>query len=358
MARFAVSCGGTGGHVFPGVATAQALRKRGHDVLLLLAGRSVEAAARFAWDGPVLNTGAAEIPLHPARFLPGVMRFLRAYLSCARAFRRQRPAALLAMGSYSSAGPVLAAATLRIPVVLHEANVIPGKATTAFARLASSIAVSFPETSGYLPRRHCVTTGLPLRKELEQAAAAPILPPAAPTLLAMGGSQGAQRLNELIPEAVARLRRAGLPLEVIHLAGERNRPAVEQRYAALDIPAEVHGFCRDMAAVYRRATFAISRSGANSCMELAAFGVPALLVPYPRSARDHQAANARAMALAGAADVVEQAALGPDTLSAHLSSRLADPRKCQSMRDSALQRALAGADDKLADLVEQTAVPR
>ncbi len=358
MAFLAVSCGGTGGHVFPGVATAKTLQQRGHDVCLLLAGRSIESATQFAWQGETLNTGAAEFSLRPSRLIPGLSNFCRSYGFCRRAFRARRPAALLSMGSYSSAGPVTAAATLRIPVILHEANVIPGRATTLFAPLATTIAVSFPETVEYLRASRTCLTGLPLRREIEQAAISPSEASACGTLLVMGGSQGAQWLNRMIPEAVAAIFPRGYLRRVIHLSGQRDRDHVERAYSSAGIPAEVHAFCRDMGHAYRRSSFAISRAGANSCMELAAFGVPALLVPYPHSARNHQLANAKAMAASGAADVLEQSQLGVGPLVDFLTRRLSSPDDLQRMRECALHRALTGADTKLADLVEQVAVPR
>lgn len=358
MAFLAVSCGGTGGHVFPGVATARALQERGHSVALLLAGRSIEAATRFAWEGETLSTGAAAFAFQPSRIVPGIINLARSSLYCLRTFRARRPAAILSMGSYSSAGPVTAAAALRIPVLLHEANVIPGRATTLFAPLATRIAISFPETSAHLSKSKCRLTGLPLRGEIEQAAQMPGTSDSSATLLVMGGSQGAQWLNMVVPEAVAAIFPGGLIRKVIHLSGERDRTRVEKAYASAGIPAEVHAFCRDMGGAYHRASFAISRAGANSCMELAAFGIPALLVPFPHSARNHQLANARAMAAAGAADVREQGKLSQGTLADYLGNRLASREALQHMRDQARRRAILGADTHLADLVEQVAVPR
>lgn len=358
MAFLAVSCGGTGGHVFPGVATAKILQQRGHNVALLLAGRSIEVATRFAWQGDTFSTGAAAFSLRPAGIIPSIINLARSSLFCLRIFRFRRPAALLSMGSYSSAGPVTAAAALRIPILLHEANVIPGHATTFFAPLATRIAVSFPETSDHLNKSKCTLTGLPLRGEIEEAAQIPGTPDTCPTLLVMGGSQGAQWLNMVVPEAVAAIFPRGFIRNVIHLSGMRDRQRVEETYAAAGIPAEVHAFCQDMGSAYRRASFAISRAGANSCMELAAFGIPALLVPFPHSARNHQLANAKAMAAAGAADVKEQGTLSPGALADYLGNRLASRETLQCMRDQARHRAIAGADSHLADLVEQVAVPR
>ena len=161
-----------------------------------------------------------------------------------------------------------------------------------------------------------------------------------------------------MPEVVAKLHAAGQPVDVIHLAGSRDREQVVEAYAKTNAHAEVHGFHQDMAGVYRRADFAISRSGANSCLELALFGIPALLIPYPFSARNHQVANANAMVAAHAADMLEQKDITADKLAAHLGKRLADSASLSAMRQAAHTRVIPGADEKLADLVEEVTRPR
>ncbi len=359
MGQFSVSCGGTGGHVFPGVATAMALRKRGHEVTLWMSGKAIETATRHTWDGPVIRIGAEGFSLQPLKLPRTLYTVLRAYWTSLHALRAQRPQALLAMGSYSSLGPVLAARTLNIPVILHEANVVPGKAVTTLSRLAQAVAISFPETRTHLKHRNIKLTGLPLRKQMEDAAKIPVDSEESPiTVLTMGGSQGAQRLNETVPLALGRLRADGIKVEAIHLSGEKARAAVEEAYRAANVPAIVYGFCTDMVSVYRRSTVAISRSGANSCLELALFGIPAILIPYPHSVRDHQLANARAMAEAGAAEVLEQKDLTPETLDHALRACTLQPGTPERMRQAALQRAITGADQVLADLIEQVATRR
>ena len=352
MARFSVSCGGTGGHVFPGVATAIALQKRGHDVSLWLSGKAIETATRHAWNGPVVSIGAEKLSFHPLRLPRTQLTLLRVYRTSVRELRKQGPQALLAMGSYSSVGPVLAAWRLGIPVILHEANVVPGKATTALGRFAKAIAISFPETRNYLAHGNTHLTGLPLRKPMEVAAKIIAPTPDVFTVLTMGGSQGAQRLNEIVPPAEGQLRAAGIPVEALHLSGEKARTEVEEAYRAAGVPATVYGFCTDMASVYRRCSLAISRSGANSCLELALFGIPAILVPYPHSVRDHQGANARAMAAASAAVLIEQKDLSRERLAELLAGYATDPSKRETMRQAALARAVTGADESLADVVE------
>lgn len=360
MAKFSVSCGGTGGHVFPGVATAIALRQRGHDVSLWMSGKAIETATRHAWTGPVVETGAQILTLHPLRLPRTLIDFTRAYLTSRRALRAEHPQAMLAMGSYSCVPPVLAARHMNIPVVLHEANVIPGRAVSWLSSLADAVAITFPETRDHLSHPRLTLTGLPLRQSLEESSgqALPINGAHRFTLLVMGGSQGARHLNEVIPAAVARMQADGLSVAVIHLAGAKAREQVEAAYQSAGVPAVVYGFCSDMASVYRQADLALSRSGANSCMELALFGIPAILVPYPHSARDHQMANARAMARAGAAEILEQGNMTPERLDHVIRSRYLQPERLESMRVAARRRAVTGASQHLADLVEAVATTR
>ena len=350
-AKFSVSCGGTGGHVFPGVATAMALQKRGHEVTLWLSGKAIETATRQAWTGPVVSLDAAKISTQPWRLPYTLLTLFRVYRASFYALREQQPQALLAMGSYSSLGPVLAARRLKIPVILHEANVIPGKAITTLARFASAIAITFPETRKYLNHRNIHLTGLPLRKQMEETATTTLTASTDFTVLIMGGSQGAQRLNKVVPVALGRLREAGIPVEAIHLSGENDRLAVDEAYRKARVPATVHGFCTDMVSVYRRASLAISRSGANSCLELALFGIPAILIPLPTAARNHQQANAKAMMDAGAAIMLEQAQLSPDLLAATIRTITDNPGTLTAMCAAARARSGTGADEALADLV-------
>ncbi len=352
-----VSCGGTGGHMFPGLATAQTLLSRRHAVTLLIGGKRIEASTRQAWTGPVVVVPAEGLSAHPLRLPRSLVVLARVYRQCLREFQQHRPDVLLAMGSYSSVGPVLAARRLRIPVVLHEANVIPGRAIGWLSRLATVIAISFDETRRYLRHPRLELTGIPLRRELAAAAQATEEPPVF-TVLVMGGSQGAQRLNQVVPAALARLPGTSRPVRVIHLAGERDRAAVAAIYAGHHIDGGVHGFLADMASAYRESTVAVCRSGAASCAELALFGIPAILVPYPQAARDHQRANALALQSTQAAILLDQVDLTPESLGDALLSLAADPALRAAMRQAAHARALPQADRNLADLVERAAASR
>jgi len=341
--------------MFPGLATARALQGRGHRVEVWTGGKRIEDATRRTWDGPVVTIPAEGLSASPLRLPRSLLVLARVYCRCVAELRRSRPDALLAMGSYSSVGPVLAGRRLNVPVVLHEANVIPGQAIERLARFSNAVAISFEETRGHLRHPHLELTGIPLRRELDAAAAAA---PAEFTVLVMGGSQGAQRLNQIVPEALAHLHRSGLAVRVIHLAGERDREAVQAAYAAAGLAHTVHGFLADMASAYRAASVAVCRSGAASCAELALFGLPAVLVPFPQAARDHQRANALAVQQAGAGLLLDQADLTPERLAALLQPLAADPDRRRAMSRAARARALPDADQRLADLVERVAASR
>ena len=168
--NIALACGGTGGHIFPGLATAEELKRRGHEVSLWMAGRNVEAPAVHGWSGPVITVRAEGLPsgLSPRALVSGA-KLLKACWSCRKKMRQNKPDVLLAMGSYASVGPVAAALSLRVPVVLHEANVLPGRAVALFSRWAAAVAGCFEETRFYLRRKDLVITGMPIRAELERA---------------------------------------------------------------------------------------------------------------------------------------------------------------------------------------------
>ena len=200
---------------------------------------------------------------------------------------------------------------------------------------------------------------MPLRDELTAAAhALPPRPAGAPfRFLVMGGSMGARRLNQVVTAALAPLVAAGIPFAVTHLAGRDDEPAVRAAYAAAGIPADVIAFTNYMAPLYHAADFAICRAGASTCAELAFFGVPALLVPYPHAAMDHQTANARAVEKRGAADVVAEADLTPAWLEAYLLQTLRKPARLARLRDAALKAGARNGAADLATLVEQSARP-
>jgi UDP-N-acetylglucosamine--N-acetylmuramyl-(pentapeptide) pyrophosphoryl-undecaprenol N-acetylglucosamine transferase len=340
-----VACGGTGGHVFPGLTTARNLRSRGHAVTVWLSGRTVEEAALPAWDGPIWRTGAR--PLRAAA-VPAV---LASVVRCVRQMRRTRPDRLLAMGSYASLPPAVAAWLCRVPVVLHEANTVPGQAVDWLSRLARVTAVSFPGTEAALPGRRVVLTGLPVRRELA-AAGRPPRPAPGFAVLVTGGSQGAHAVNERACGALCRLAEQGVSgLRVLHQSGAADADGLRARYAAAGVAAQVVPFIRDMGAAYAAADVAVCRAGAVTCAELCLCGVPAILIPLPGAVRDHQRHNAAALAAGGGAVLAEQGALTDDTLAERLRALADAPSRRAAMADALLRLAVPDADARLADCV-------
>jgi UDP-N-acetylglucosamine--N-acetylmuramyl-(pentapeptide) pyrophosphoryl-undecaprenol N-acetylglucosamine transferase len=356
LLRIALACGGTGGHIFPGIATADVLRERGHTVTLWMAGKDVESAAVKDWPGAIVTIPARGLPsgLSP-RLLAALWSLLRAMHICRQKMRQAPPDVLLAMGSYASIGPGWAALRNHVPLVLHEANVVPGRAIRLLSRWATSVAASFEASRYYLQHTALTVTGMPIRRDLERASRTVQRASGAdvPRVMVLGGSRGAHSLNEVVVEAFALLQARGVPVHPIHLTGPTDEPRVRAAYARHGISATVHGFTTDMAPLYAAADLAVSRSGASTCAELLAFGVPALFVPYPYAAADHQLANAKAMARLGAADYVSEDNLSAAWLADYLTERCRNRVKLAAMSTAGrAHRECCGAE-ALADLVER-----
>ena len=369
--NFAVSCGGTGGHMFPGLAVAAELRARGHRVAVILSGRAVEADRAKA-DLPD-GVEALLVPVNPVsvRRPLSLFKLFRAVRTARRALRAFRPDALLAMGSYTSIAPVLAARlhrrSRRIPVVLHEANAVPGSAVARLARFAKTVCISFPEAASFLPKSvRIADTGLPLRAEFGKGVAGSKSDPSRFSLLVMGGSQGAQAVNRAVVETLRFLQRIERPpvppFRVVHIAGRRNEEEVRHLYedAGLDpdrIAVEVVGFEHDMARRYAEANLCISRAGASSCFELALTGLPTLFIPLPGLARDHQSRNAESLAARGAGLVFTQGVFQPKDLAQALARLSVSPERLSELRENFLAAARPNAAARVADELELSAHP-
>ena len=365
--HIAVACGGTGGHIFPGLATARALRDRGHHVTLWLSGKRVENTALQGWKGPIITIPAEGFQFGPFRSLLTAIRIGLAVIRCWIGMLRHRPDAVLAMGSYSSIGPCLAARLRGIPVILHEANAVPGRAVRLLAGKAASIAICFEETRYHLKGLNLVTTGMPLRPELRksggrdqgagirsQDSEADLRSPTSEfRLLITGGSAGAHAINEMVSEAVSSLTQYAI--RITHLTGFDDETSIRQRYEAAGIQADVRAFTPDMASCYESADLAICRAGASTCAELGVFGLPALLIPYPHAASDHQTANARALEKLGAADLIQEADCTVEWLADYIRAQIEDPARLEKMRVHAVREDSLNAAEKLAELVESSA---
>ncbi len=356
MMKIVVACGGTGGHAFPGIAVAEELRRRGHDVTVWSTGRDVESSVIRSWGGPVFLTGAKQLAIK------NVFGILHSIFRCRREMRKARPDVLLAMGSYSSLPPVMAARSCSVPVVLHEANTVPGRAVEFLSRYAKAVAVSFERTQGRFGAAKVVRTGLPVREGIASGNRFQFIPSNAFVVFVTGGSQGAHAVNCLMSEALvlmyAELKRRGeaakRPLYVIHQTGAKDEGPVMAAYAAAGMPARVNAFEMEMADAFASADFVVARAGASTCFELAACGKPALLVPLPSALRDHQHFNAEAFSASGAADEGVQANLSAHQLCRYLLSKYDSPERLAAMGGKMRSLATPDAAARVADLVERS----
>ena len=349
--KIVVACGGTGGHAFPGLAVAEELVKRGHEVTVWDSGRDVESSVMKRWKGAVFSTGARPLAAKNA------FAILRSIWRCRREMRRTRPDALLAMGSYSSLPPVLAARVCGVKVYLHEANTVPGKAVDLLSRFAETVAISFAMTTRFLPGAKTVLTGLPVRADIASGTRFPFIPPNAFVVFVTGGSQGAHAVNVLLADALVMLKKdlaaagAARPLYVIHQTGVKDEGLVMAAYAAAGLPSRVHAFEDEMANAFASADVVVARAGASTCFELAACGKPGFLIPLPCARRDHQHFNAEAFAAAGAADEGVQAKLSARAVCRYLRHKYDHPEALAGQ--AAKMKALATPDAaaRVADLV-------
>jgi len=357
-----ISCGGTGGHFYPGLSVARTLRGDGGQVLLLLSG--VNAAKQKAI-AESYGVSAVALPRMPSpRGIGSAAGFFRGalggYLASRRELRGFRPQALLGMGSFTSLPPVLAAHRSGIPVFLHDGNARIGRANRFFSGRARLLATAFPPCNAENCRCEYLTTGMPLRPELEGAAGISRdeaiaglnrefgvkLDSALPTVLVFGGSQGASIFNGVLPGALRRLQ-ARFDFQVLHLAGPKKLEEAKATYGATDFPLLLLESSEKMELFLGGADLIVSRSGGSTVAELARFGRAAVLIPYPYAAEDHQTDNARFLADAGAAELIPNAECTPERMEALLAELLADPDRLKQRGLLAAAVAAPAAAERL-----------
>lgn len=359
-----IACGGTGGHLFPGLAVGEALRRRGHEVLIFLSEKEIDALAVRDHLGKFRFEKLPSIGL-PRVFSPAMLGFARGFGSsvarCRQLYRDFRPAAVLGMGGFTSTAPIVAGRLLGVPTFVHESNVIPGKANRINARIAREVLLGFEESAArFRPGTRCTVTGTPIRDSLRQAPAREAAQAGfglhegavKKTLLVMGGSQGARGINQAVGQAAPEWKDA---LQIIHFTGRDDEYSVRQAYERAGVSASVAAFSHRMQDAYAAADFAISRSGAASLCELAFFGLPSLLIPYPFAADDHQTFNAQIFTRSGAAVALKEGETTGDFLAKIVLEVLKNPAKLTSMADAARRLSPPDAASLIAETMERAA---
>ena len=351
-----VACGGTGGHVYPAIAIARAVRRRNPAARLSFVGRPAsfesEAVAREGFEMDALEIGRL-VGQGAATRLRTLAQLPAAIARAARHLGRRRPSVVLGTGGFVSGPALLAAALRRVPIVVQEQNAVTGLTNRLLCALAVRVALAHPREGARSPKYQ--VTGNPVRPDFF---AIPAWTPGEPfTVLVMGGSQGARRLNAVALDAAELLRPLRGRVRFVVQAGPRWEAEAAERARALQdgVDVEVVAYLHDVPARLAAATLVVCRSGASTIAEVCAAGRPSILVPFPQSAGDHQTANARALAAAGAATWIAERDLDGEALASRLRALVADPAPLKTMADAARAAAHPRAAEAVAELCEEAA---
>ncbi len=353
----AIACGGTGGHLFPGLAIAEKLVQRDCDVTLLISPKEVDQqAVKDIWNMVVITLPCVCLQRGSVwSFMRGVTK---SYVASRKLFKFRPPEAVLAMGGFTRTAPVLAAKTCGARTFLHESNTIPGRANRWLSRCVNRAFVGFPSAAARLKNSRITVTGTPVRpgfKPRDAAAcrAALGLDPERPVVLVVGGSQGAHRLNQLVLEAAPFVSASSAQVQWLHLTGRNDSEQVKQSYASHGIRAVVHPFFTAMDVALGAATAAVSRAGASCLAELAAMRVPSVLIPYPEAMDNHQLFNARAFVESGAARLLEQANAAGEKLANMVIDLVCNPILRDDMQIALAKWQAPKAADQIAEVLLQ-----
>jgi UDP-N-acetylglucosamine--N-acetylmuramyl-(pentapeptide) pyrophosphoryl-undecaprenol N-acetylglucosamine transferase len=346
--RLLIAASGTGGHLFPAIATAEQLP----DYQIEWLGVPDRLETQLVPQQYPLHAIAVEG--FQQRFGLGTLRIFGrlsgSILQVRQLLKQGQFQGVLTTGGYIAAPAIIAARTLGLPTILHESNALPGKVTRWLSPWCSRVALGFEAAMPYLPRAQTVCVGTPVRSKFRMTIESLLpselpIPEGAPLIVVVGGSQGAVAVNQLVRQCAPEWTAAGA--WIVHLTGENDPDAKgfnHDQYLALP-------FYDDMAGLLRRASLAISRAGAGTLTELAITKTPSILIPYPYAAEDHQSHNAAIFAAAGAAQVCRQADLSVERLQNKVLSLLRSPHQLEQMAAAAGKLAIADSAERLADLV-------
>ncbi len=358
--RLVIACGGTGGHLFPGIAVARAAKARGWETLILISEKQIDALATEGQSD--LRFEKVPVVAMPKPFSFAMLKFLwrfqRTRRHCVKLLRDFRATAVLGMGGFTSLPPAMAGKKLGLKTFVHESNAVPGKANRMTAKFCHWVLLGLAQCAKHFPAGRTKVTGTPLRPsimppvDINEARAFFDLPEGKQTILVMGGSQGARGVNHAVIAALPGLAAAADRVQLLHITGPGEYETVRAACAAVPgLTARVLPFCQRMELAYALASVAVCRSGASSLTELSAWGIPSVLVPYPTAADDHQRRNAHIFTEAGAAVMVEETAIAAGELAPLLLGLLADPGKLAALGEAMRRMAPADAAGQVCDVI-------
>ncbi len=353
-----IACGGTGGHLFPGIAVAEAWKKRGGEVLLLISEKQIDALAAEGYDH--LRFERMPSVAMPALFslkMPGfLIGFLKGLVQCRKLVKSFSADAILGMGGFTSTAPLIAGRLKGIPTFVHEANSIPGRSNKLNARFANAVLVGFEVCAPHFGSgKRTEVVGTPIRPSVankpsrEEGLDYFDLEADRKTLMVMGGSQGARRINELIAAGLPEFEKA--EIQVLHLSGPQDYELMRQAYDEHPGAGVVRDFCSQVQFAWAVTDLAICRSGASSLTEQAYYGIPSVLIPYPFSAGDHQTTNAEIFSKPGAAVLWIQNEIDEASFASQIIDLLEDEERLEKMRSTMIDLAIPDASERVCDVI-------
>ena len=343
--RLVIAGGGTGGHVNPALAIADAFRARypSADIVFIGTERGLETRLVPARGYPLkLVDGSRLVGAGLVGKLRGLLALVRGVSQARRMLRDQGAQVVIGVGGYASGAGLLAAKTLGVKTAIHESNAVPGMTNKVLGWLVDRVYLGFEAAADSFPARKICVTGNPVREEIAALPARQVVDAETRKVLIVGGSQGALFLNQSVPALLTEVAARGVKLQIRHQVGKLDAAPVAEAYSSAGLDAEVVSYIDDMAAALSWADFAVTRSGSGTVSELAAAGLPALLVPFPYAAGDHQAANAAAFCAEGGGIWSRQRDWNIEKLADSVTSVITDSNSLQSAAEGA--RAVAKAE--------------
>jgi UDP-N-acetylglucosamine--N-acetylmuramyl-(pentapeptide) pyrophosphoryl-undecaprenol N-acetylglucosamine transferase len=357
-----IACGGTGGHLFPGIAVGEVLKARGHDVTLLISEKKIDSLA--ASGHPNLHFERLPFLAMPKPWSPKMFAFLsgtfKGYKATRGLIRKEKTQVVLGMGGFTSLIPILAGKKEKCLTLIHDSNAVPGKANRLTARFCNIVLLGLEACRSHFPKHPDVRiVGTPIRNTLrvpvtDDPYAFFKLDQSKKTLVIMGGSQGARGVNRVVCLALDQLEKLGI--QVLHIAGPGDYEEVRDAYSKHPLLTQhVAAFCHRMELAYQIADLAVARSGASTLTELAWFGIPSLLVPYPFAADDHQTRNAEIFQSANAARLMPESSINATNLVDAVREILTQPDVASRMKQAAHDQAVRDSAERIATLLEEEA---
>lgn len=351
--RVIIAGGGTGGHVYPGIAIAKGILRRHSEAEVLFVGTKRGLECRIV---PKEGFQLAKITvsgvkgIHGLKLLASLLRIPVSLWESYRIISQFRPQAVIGVGGYSSGPPVLVAALLGIPILLQEQNATPGLTNRLLARLACRVATSFPESQVFFGKK-AVLTGNPVRGEFGKSKKDKS--GGRFVVFIIGGSQGARAINQAAIESLEHLQGQFPRLEFIHQTGELDFEKVSKAYGRHTVTHDVHPFFYDMPAQFARSDLLISRAGATTLAEIAMAGKPSILIPFPQATDNHQQKNAESLARAGAAEMILQSILSGELLAKRIEFYLDHPETLHQMAEKSQRFGVPDATERIVSIVEE-----